>query len=97
MDSDTFENLVSSLEESRFDSDKVDIIITTVQAAECVSADQIVELLEFISFHDSKLQVAKAGYRYTTDPDSYGDIVVEAFTYSDGKAKLNEYIRQNPQ
>jgi hypothetical protein len=65
MNSYTFNNLVGSPQESRFDSDKVDAIKTTVQAAGCVSADQMVELLEFISFHDSKLEVTKAGTRYT--------------------------------
>jgi hypothetical protein len=96
MNSYTFDNLISSLKNTGFDSDKVDAIKTTVQAAGRVSAVQMVELLKFISFQDSKLEAAKACYQYTTDPYSYGNIVGQAFSFSDGKTKLNEYIRQNP-
>ncbi len=95
MNSYTFDNLVSSLKNSRFDGDKVDAIQTTVQAAGRVSGAQMVELLKFISFNDSKLEAAKAAYRYTTDPYSYGNIVGQALAYSSDKDKLNEYIRQN--
>jgi hypothetical protein len=96
MDSHTFNNLISSLKKGDFDDDKADAIKTTVQAAKCVSASQMVQLLKFISFDDTKLEVAKMGYQYTTDPHSYGNTVGGIFSFSDAKDELNAHIRQNP-
>lgn len=95
MNSYTFDNLVSSLQKGGTDKNKVDSIKTTVQAAKAVSASQMAQLLKFVSFSSGKLEAAKAGYQYTTDPYSYGNIVGEAFSFSGDKAKLNAYIRDN--
>jgi hypothetical protein len=67
-----------------------------LQAAKCVSASQMVQLLKFISFDDTKLEVAKMGYQYTTDPHSYGNTVGGILSFSDAKDELNAHIRQNP-
>lgn len=96
MNQSAFTSLVSSLKEISFDDDKADAIKTTVQAAHKVSVSQVIQLLKFISFDDTKLEVAKAGYQYTTDPDSYGSTVGRAFSFSDAKEELNAHIRENP-
>jgi hypothetical protein len=54
------------------------------------------QLLKFISFDDTKLEVAKAGYQYTTEPHSYGNTVGRMLSFSDAKEKLNEHIRKHP-
>lgn len=96
MDSHTFNSLVSSLQEASFDDEMADTIKTTVRAAKRISASQMVQLLDFLSFDDKKLEVAKMGYQYTTDPHSYGATVGAVFSFSDMKEKLNAHIRQNP-
>lgn len=96
MDSDTFNSLVRRLKEEDFDDDKASAIKTTVQAAKRVSASQMAQLLKFISFDDTQLEVAKAGYQYTSDPHSYGNIVGGVFSFDDAKEELNTHIRQNP-
>ena len=96
MNSYTFNNLVQSVQKSSFDDDKVDAIKTTVQAARAIASFQMIELLKFISFGDSKLEAAKVGYRYCIDPANYSSIVGEAFSFSDEKEELNQFIRQHP-
>lgn len=96
MDSHTFGNLVSSLKQGDFDDDKADARKTTVRTAKCVSASQMAQLLKFISFDDTKLEVSKAGYEYITDPHSYGNTVGRVFSFSDDKEKLNAHILRNP-
>jgi hypothetical protein len=96
MDSSTFNNLISSLKQIGFDDDKADAIKTTIQSARKISATQMVQLLKFISFNDTKLEVAKAAYQYTTDPRDFGSVVGGAFSFSDAKEELNAHIRQNP-
>ena len=96
MNSYTFNNLVQSLKQSSFDDDKVDAIKTTVQAAKAIASFQMIELLKFISYGDSKLEVAKVGYQYCIDPANYGSIVGQAFSFSSEKEELNQFIRQHP-
>jgi hypothetical protein len=83
------------LKNGGFDYYKIDAIKTSLQVAKIVSASQMVQLLKSILFRDTKLELAKIGYQYTTDPYSYGNIVGEAFSFSDDKKKLNAYIRLN--
>ncbi|CAF1259189.1 unnamed protein product [Adineta steineri] len=96
MDSNTFKSLVNRVKSEDFDDDKASAIKTTVQTAQRISAAQMAYLLKLISFEDTQLDVAKAGYKYTADPDSYGNTVGGVFSFSDAKEELNAYIRQNP-
>ncbi len=97
MDSCTFHELVNSVEESSFDADKVDTIKTSIHAAGHISPSQVAQLLELISFEDSRLEVAKMAFHHVChcDRGSYASIVGEALTFHSDKVKLNEYIRQH--
>lgn len=97
MDSCTFHELVNSVEESSFDADKVDTIKTSIHAAGHISPSQVAQLLKLISFEDGRLEVAKMAFHHVChcDRGSYASIVGGAFSYSDAKSKLNEYIRQH--
>jgi hypothetical protein len=88
MNAHNFNNLLSSVQRHGFDDDKVDTIKTTIQAAQRISAPQVVKLLETLSFDDKKLEVAKMAYRYTTEPLSYSSIVGEAFSFSKIESRI---------
>ncbi len=94
MDSCTFDNLFISLNTNDFIDNKVDTIKTTIEAVGYISASQVAQLLQLISFEDAKLEVAKMAYEYAVDKFFYSSIVGEALSYSDSKEKLNEYIQQ---
>jgi hypothetical protein len=91
-----FSNLISTLESSSFDDDKVNTIKTFIHAARVVSPTQIAQCMRLITFGNSKVEVAKMAYRYIPDNDkgSYASIVGKEFSFSKEKNELNEYICQ---
>ncbi|UJR32522.1 hypothetical protein I4U23_019984 [Adineta vaga] len=96
MDSASFNNLISSVEEASFDDDKVSTILSTIQSVGRISPQQVVQLMGLISFEDGQLKVAKQAYRAVSREyrGSYASVVGKALSFSDAKAELNEYIRQ---
>jgi len=57
----------------------------------CVSAQQVKELVSLFSFEESKLNIAKAAYDSCVDKNNYF-IVADAFSFSSSKEELMEYI-----
>ncbi|MCF8372573.1 MAG: DUF4476 domain-containing protein [Bacteroidales bacterium] len=60
-----------------------------------MSSEQVLELLQMLSFDSYRLDLAKYAYIYTVDKHNYY-IVNNAFTFSSNITALNQYILSCP-
>lgn len=60
----------------------------------CMSTDQVKEIMAIFTFEDTKLDWAEYAYGKTTDPNNYYQLN-DGFTYSDSVDKLNSYIESH--
>ncbi len=56
-----------------------------------VSAQQVRELAQLIQFEQTRLELAKFAYRYTTDRGNYF-VVNDVFNSGNSKSELTRYI-----
>lgn len=94
MTQQNFDALKSAVKRESFDNTRLSIA-KQAGAANFFSAAQVKELIQILSFDESRLELAKFLYNRTTDKANYFT-VNDAFAYSDSKDKLSEYIRQQP-
>jgi hypothetical protein len=93
MDNNAFDRAKNTIKNNSFESD---MLSTSKQVASnnCLTVNQVVEIIELFSFESTKLEFAKFAYRYTYDIGNYYE-VNNAFTYSSSKQELNNYINKN--
>jgi hypothetical protein len=93
MDNNAFDRAKNTIKNNSFESD---MLSTSKQVASnnCLTVNQVVEIIELFSFESTKLEFAKFAYRYTYDIGNYYE-VNNAFTYSSSKQELNNYINRN--
>jgi hypothetical protein len=94
MTQQNFDALKAAVKKEAFDNTRLNIA-KQAGAANYFSAAQVKEFIQIFSFDESRLDLAKFLYNRTTDKANYFT-VNDAFTYSDSKDKLSEYIRQQP-
>lgn len=58
----------------------------------CMSTDQIIEMMGLFSFEDDKLEFAKSAYDRCSDPENYWKLN-DAFTFSDSIQELDEFLQ----
>ncbi|MFY7839020.1 MAG: DUF4476 domain-containing protein, partial [Lacibacter sp.] len=90
MDYQKFQQLKQSVERSNFDDDKMELLRSVLQN-NMVSAQQVKELAQLMSFEKNKLELAKFAYRFTTDRSNYF-IVNDVFSFGTSKTELTRYI-----
>ena len=93
MNERSFEQLKQSIRRESFDDTKLSIAKTATRD-QAVSTAQVRELLGLFSFEQSKLDLAKYCYQYTTDYNNYY-LVANSFSFSSSKNELLRYIEQN--
>ncbi len=90
MNQHAFAALLSTLSNSSFDSDKLEIAKQAL-AWNHVTAMQVRQIIAVFSFESSKLEIAKFAFGSTIDPENYF-IVHNAFSFSSSSRELNSYI-----
>lgn len=85
-----YNSLLNAIEGESFADDKK-MVTKQALANKCISAEQVVGLMEKFSFEDDKMEIAKYCYERCSDPDNYYK-VTSAFTFSSSKEELNKYI-----
>ena len=90
----SFEALKATLRNEGFDNSRLNIA-KQAAAANIFSAAQVKEVMQLFSFDESRLDIAKTFYPRTIDKGNYFT-VSDAFTFSNSKDALMEFIRQNP-
>lgn len=92
MSSTDFSDAKKTIVESSFDDTKLNTA-KSIASANCLSADQIVQICKLFSFEESKLDFAKFAYEYCTDSKNYFK-VNNVFSFSSSKDELSEFVQK---
>lgn len=85
-----FASAKKSIESKGFDEDKLTIAKQIVKS-NCMTANQIKEVLAFFGFEETKLAFARYSYDYCVDQNNYY-VINDAFSFSSSVDELNKYI-----
>jgi len=94
MGSTDFSSAKSSISSKSFDDTRLTVAKQIVDA-NCLTAQQVKEIMLLFSFEDSRLDFAKYAYNKVTDPNNYYKLN-DAFTFESNVDELNNYVRSNP-
>ena len=90
MSNEEFGQFYRSYTGKSFDKDKMETFYMALKGV-YFTTQQIVQMVNVLSFDDNRLELAKAAYDSCVDRENYYK-VVDAMTYSSTKEKLREYI-----
>lgn len=85
-----FASAKKSISSKSFAEDKI-TLAKQILRSNCVSTDQVVEVMGLFTFEENKLEFAKMAYSKTVDNQNYYK-VNDAFTYSSSIDELNEFL-----
>jgi hypothetical protein len=85
-----FNQMINSVKNQSFSDDKQRVTKQIVKS-NCMTVDQLVDLLNEFSFDDGKLDAAKFAYDYIYDVENYFK-VFDVFSFSISGEELEEYI-----
>jgi len=88
-----FNDLKNSIEKVSFESSKKELIEMAAVSNE-FSSRQVKELLQMLSFENSKLELAKSLYSKTCDKNNYFTIA-DVFSFESSYMDLKKFIEQN--
>tara|TARA_B100000795_G_scaffold248036_1_gene214654 strand:- start:22820 stop:23377 length:558 start_codon:yes stop_codon:yes gene_type:complete len=84
------DEMVNSVNNQSFSDDKQRVSKQIIRS-NCMTVDQLVEILNQFSFDDGKLETAKFAYDYIYDVENYFK-VFNVFSFSSSGEELEEYI-----
>jgi hypothetical protein len=90
MDAASFGKAKQTIESKGFDDTKLSTA-KQVAKANCLTTDQILEIMKIFGFEDSRLEFAKYAYDFCFDQNNYYT-VGEGFSFDSSTEELNEYI-----
>jgi hypothetical protein len=90
MDTASFGKAKQTIESKGFDDTKLSTS-KQVAKANCLTTDQILEIMKIFAFEESRLEFAKYAYDYCFDQNNYYNIS-QGFTFDSSTEELNEYI-----
>ena len=82
---------MASIRKESFNSTKVTLAKQILRSKQCFTTVQIREMLKLFSFDDSRLEMAKFAWEFTTDRDNYYQ-VADVFTFSSSKEELMKFL-----
>lgn len=94
MTSGDFNSAKGSISSKSFEDSKLTTAKQIVDA-NCLTSQQVKEIMGLFSFEESKLDFAKYAYNKVTDPNNYYKIN-DAFTFESSISELDSYIKSNP-
>lgn len=90
MNPNAFSNALRAIENQTFDSDQVRLAKQIIRTNR-ISSQQIAQIMELMSFESSRLAIAKFGYQFVADPQSYF-VVNDVFWFSSSVRELDRFI-----
>jgi hypothetical protein len=90
MNYERFQQLKQSIERESFDKNKMDLL-RSILPNNRITSQQARELAQLISFEQTRLELAKFAYRYTTDRGNYF-VINDVFNFSSSRTELTRYI-----
>jgi hypothetical protein len=86
-----FTDICASIRKQNFNATRVTIARQVIQAKGCFTSRQVFDLVKLFDFEDSRLEVAKFAFAYTTDKENYY-IVNDALSFESSKSELSKFI-----
>ena len=90
MDAVSFGKAKQTIESKGFDDTKLSTA-KQVAKANCLTTDQILEIMKIFGFEESRLEFAKYAYDYCFDQNNYYN-VSQGFSFDSSTEELNDYI-----
>jgi len=90
MDDASFAKAKQTIESKGFDDTKLSTA-KQVTKANCLTTDQILEVMKIFGFEESRLEFAKYAYDYCFDQNNYYN-VSQGFSFDSSTEELNEFI-----
>ncbi len=90
MNTRDFAAACNTIKQNGFDETRLNIA-KQIAATNCLSSNQIIEMMQHFSFEQTKLTFAKIAFEACTDPGNYFK-VGNAFSFEVSKIELNNYI-----
>lgn len=85
------QDMANTIENQSFSDDKVRVSKQIIRT-NCITLDQLMQLLEQFDFDSGKLEIAKFAYDYVYDLENYYK-VYNVFSFSSSGEELDEYIQ----
>ncbi len=90
MDAASFGRAKQTIESKGFDDTRLSTA-RQVAKANCLTTDQILEIMQIFGFEETRLEFAKYAYDFCFDQNNYYN-VSQAFNFDSSTEELNEYI-----
>ncbi len=87
---DRFKSMMESIDNASFADDKVRVA-KRIMKTNCLTIDNLVTILEEISFDEDQLELAKFAYDHVYDLENYYQ-VYDVFSFSKSGEELEEYL-----
>lgn len=91
LNEDAFQYTLQSIASRNFESSKL-VLVRQVIETNCMSTQQVVQLLNLLNFESSRLEIAKLAYLKTVDKNMY-HLVNQAFQSENSVMELAHFIR----
>ena len=89
-----FRSALGQVRRASFKEDRLKIARQVIRN-NCVSTMQVRQMMDLMSFEDSKLRLAKFAWERVVDPQSYY-LLNDAFSFSSSVRSLNSHMERNP-
>ncbi len=90
--SERFENMLHTIENEMFESGKLRVAKQIIKTNNCMTVNQLTQILRLFDFDQTKLKLAKYAYDYVYDLENYYK-VNNVFDFDSYKNKLDKYIQ----
>ena len=90
--SERFENMMHTIDDEMFESGKLRVAKQIIKTNNCMTVNQLVQILRLFDFDQNKLKLAKYAYDYVYDIENFYK-VNNVFDFDSYKNKLDRYIR----
>jgi len=88
-----FENMLHTIENEMFEDGKLRVSKQIIKTNNCMTVNQLMQILRLFDFDENKLKLAKFAYSYVYDVENYYK-VNNAFDFDSNKNKLDNYINK---
>ncbi|MFN8259091.1 MAG: DUF4476 domain-containing protein [Bacteroidales bacterium] len=87
-----FQAVKAQINKESFNNTKINLAKQILKTKKCFKTTQIIEILGLFAYSDSKMDIAKFAYDYTTDKENYYK-VADAFSFSNDKDALLNFLK----
>jgi len=88
-----FENMLHTIENEMFESGKLRVAKQIIKTNNCMTVNQLTQILRLFDFDQTKLKLAKYAYDYVYDLENYYK-VNNVFDFDSYKNQLDKYIQE---